>query len=183
MAIKTVMRAWKCPKCGKLYMREEWANKCCQEYFCEVCGKSVPKYRLKCAACSEKAKFEKAEKITEQQWRDKYSNKFHMVSFDGEHYFDSIESFKEDWAEEQYLDEGEDVTYPEHIWDTEEIPIIIDTGWIIEHTIENSEYEDFEFDDVGVKELTDYINNWNKKYGKEGYSISYKTAILLDKEN
>ena len=68
------IKAYKCDKCGKIYVDKSVAEICCKQYFCEYCGKETPKYFLACSECSDKRNFEKATKMTYEEYIEKYPN-------------------------------------------------------------------------------------------------------------
>lgn len=73
MATKKTMDIWFCDKCGKGYTSEYAANICCKQYHCSVCGVETPRYITKCDSCRDKELFEKAQKMTWEEYLEKSS--------------------------------------------------------------------------------------------------------------
>ena len=152
MAIKENMDLYRCEKCKKLYTSEYAANICCKQYHCRVCGKETPQYMLICDSCAEHERFEKARKMTLAEYYEEFPG--NMLYY-GEEFYDDIES----------LLDSIDCDY-------EDIP----------KYEEDSDVEDFYFDDAGAKELREFVKQWNAKYAKSYYSWNDKVVVMLPPE-
>lgn len=177
MASQVTIKRWECPVCHNLYTSEYAADHCCMEYHCEVCGKPTKKYFLKCSECAEKERFDKAKKITEEEWDNLHKDEDWMVYY-GDTYYYSIEDFLDNFDEDYMVINK---SLPKYVWATKKIPVEIDAEWVLDNTIENASCEDdgFDFDEVGQEEFCNFCSSWNDKYGKYVYEVDYKIVILL----
>lgn len=86
MATKRTMDIWFCDKCGKGYASEYAASICCKQYHCSVCGIETPRYITKCDSCRNKELFEKAQKMTWEEYEEKFPG--NMLYWNDEFYSD-----------------------------------------------------------------------------------------------
>ena len=70
MATKKNIGMWACDKCGTLYPSKYAADICCKQYHCKVCGVETLRYMLKCECCREKAQFDKATKMSVEEYAE-----------------------------------------------------------------------------------------------------------------
>lgn len=176
MAERVQIYGYKCEKCGKIFAGggigtdEYLANICCKQYYCEDCGKPTEKYNMVCGECMEKRKFDKAKKMSYSQYVQEFPN--YMIWFNDKYYME-LEELIEDL-------ECDDLPIPEYVWGTEKERIEINIENEIENTEQNSDLEDFYFDNT--KELIDFVEKWNKENGTDAYYMSYNIAIVLTPE-
>jgi hypothetical protein len=163
--------AYQCPVCGKVYLNEESADRCCEPKRC-ACGEIVSIYRTQCDTCSKleskrwaNEKYEKAPKITVAEYIEKFPNNGVFV---GVNYYDDI-----DYAIES--NEGEDFV----MYGSEEMYITLSTENMLEQALEDA-YEDAEFDADAIDELNDFIEKWNEKHRLLCYQES--NLIILTEE-
>jgi hypothetical protein len=163
---------YQCPICGKVYLNEESADRCCEPKKC-ACGEIVSIYRTQCDSCNKlelkrwaNEKYEKAPKMTVAEYIEKFPNNGVFV---GENYYDDI-----DYAIES--NEGEDFV----MYGSEETYCILDTENMIESALEDA-HEDAEFDADALAELEEFITQWNEKHRLLCYSET-NLVILPDKE-
>ena len=45
--------AYRCGKCGRVFVNKETAEKCCAPGKCDICGCELPPYHTRCDSCSE----------------------------------------------------------------------------------------------------------------------------------
>lgn len=176
MAKKVQVDGYMCEKCGKVYAGggigtdEYLANMCCKQYYCEDCGKPTEKYNLVCPECSEKRKFDKAKKMS----YDEYIKQFpgYPIWHNDEYYWE-LEELKE----YQY---DSDLEMPEYVWGTKKERVEVNIESAIDDAECNSNLEDFYFDDT--KELIDFVKKWNEENGTDAFYQSYEIAIVLTPE-
>jgi hypothetical protein len=174
METKTIqVEAYQCGKCGTVHRDKYLAEHCCFVYHCDICGKELNNYHTRCHECSEKVRFEKANKIK----LDEYQGKgFYSESFGwNEGYFFDIDELLD------YCD-GEQISVPKYVWGCTEVPVTIDADDILERATE----EAFE-DAIDNLEMVDELVEFCKKFNEANSDvITYwnddKTAILLEKK-
>lgn len=174
-------KAYKCKNCGTTYLDQSFAEKCCQPRHCEDCGTELlyKSFRTVCEPCSEKRYFNKSVQMTIEEYNEKYPD--NMVFYNDTYYSD-VDSCLEilfDTCDKDELNEL--VENLEFIYGTEANRVELDGDSIIEDMETNSDIEDFQVDDAGYKELNDFLDGWNKKYGTTCYSQD-KIAILVPRE-
>ena len=160
---------WQCTECGKLYGSKEQAELCHKEYICENCGAKAPRYRLLCEKCDEQKTFDRANKMTYDEYIEK--NPGNMIFYNGE-YYSELEDLLDDLA---YYEED----VPKYVYGTTKYRVEIDAQDVLDTEEENSNLEDFYFDDYGRLEFIHFVEEWNKKYGTDAYTVDYDTIILL----
>ncbi len=173
MGVKRVdnIPLYMCTECGILYGDRLQAELCHKKYFCEDCGAEAPKYHFYCDDCSKKREYERATKMTYDEYIQKYPG--NMIVY-GDTYYMELEDL---------LDELEEEEIEDYIYGTEKERIEIDADCILSDLEDNADVEDFYIDDVGKEELYNFVEQWNKKYGQEVYYINKDIIILLpDKE-
>ena len=172
MAIKENMDLYRCEKCKKLDTSEYAANICCKQYHCRVCGKETPQYMLICDSCAEHERFEKARKMTLAEYYEEFPG--NMLYY-GEEFYDDIESLL-DSIDYDYED------IPKYVYGTTMESMEIDANQMLQQAEEDSDVEDFYFDDAGAKELREFVKQWNAKYAKSYYSWNDKVVVMLPPE-
>lgn len=171
MAKEVAIRGYQCEKCGATYAFEGQADYCCKEYHCRRCGCKTPKGWLICDKCNEEEKYEKAIKMTYDEYIKEYGD--NMVVF-GDDYYSDIEDVI-DYCESYEIDT------PKYVWGTKKYRAEIDGERIEEWTLDNT-FEDTEFSKDGRAELHLFIEEWNKKYGLDYYCENNKIAVIVPDE-
>lgn len=168
MGIKRVdnIPLWQCTECGRLYTSKLEAEICHKEYFCEDCGKKTPQYHLVCDECSKKRRYDKATKMTYDEYIKKYPG--NMI-FYGDKYYMELEDL---------LDELEGQEIDDYIYGTDKERIEIDANCIISNLEDNADVEDFYIDSTSEDELYDFVKQWNEKYGQDVYYVNFNIIIL-----
>lgn len=174
------IKAWKCEKCGKYYLKKSATDDCCKDkpetkYSCRVCGCDTEAFKLICDTCFNLEQFAKAKKV-------KYSE--YKVGYLWDEAKDGYFRDKEE-LEERYLDDAEDVEnegafleIPTWCYGCREIPFEVDIDGAIENALENM-YEDF--NDIEDEDgLRDFVKVWNAKQNGMTYESDYKTVVLLN---
>ena len=154
-------------KCNKIYYEKEAAEDCCKPYHCQDCGVETRRYWLRCDPCSEKRKYEKAEKLTKWDgpvYRDGYGHR------DG--FFYDVGDLLEDC-------EAEGVNPPEWVFICKEKKHEIDPDQVIESMFDDA-YEEAYEDLVDVEELREFIKDWNDKQNIVTYYPDYSRVLLLE---
>lgn len=170
-----VIEAYECLKCGHAYRTPEAAEKCCADKHCERCGAVLPDkyYFTLCQKCREeieeerkKEAIEKATKMSLSEYLKKYPNL--MFTDNNDNYWTDIDDFMDFCEMNEWI--------PEYIYGTYETYATIDIEYAMDCALDDS-YEDAEFDPQGVKELEDFIKDWNEKYKVVSYLPD--TSIVL----
>ena len=165
------MSIYVCDKCGKMYFDKYVAEICCKDYFCEDCGAPTPKYHLVCEKCSKKRRYEKATKMTYDEYIEKYPD--NMIVY-GDEYYTELEDLLDDLKGQKPDD---------YIYGTDKERIEINADCVLSDLEDNADIEDFYIDDAGREELYNFIDQWNAKYGQDIYCLNEKVIILLSEED
>lgn len=176
MSIK--IDAYTCEKCGKAWLLKEKADDCCKEKEprkCRVCGKKIEPPYLICCACKTKERYEKAKKIKYSEYKIGCLWDEHM-----EQYFYDKEELMEAYLD-QALEKGEQPIYPEWCFGCVEKHFKINIDAALEFAEEDM-YDEFDRnqDLVDLKELYDFIEQWNKRQSAKAYYMDYTTVVLLN---
>jgi hypothetical protein len=171
---KIIIEAYKCEKCSQLYYNESSAINCCKSGNCNSCGKEISQYRSECDECIKKQKFKSATKYTYEQYVKEFPDNY---IFYNDKYYRDIEELSEDIYEYDCEDK---VEFPKYVYGTNEIIIDIDIENVICNAEEDSDVEDFEFNNT--KELIDFVNKWNKNNSQKTYAMTYNKVIYVSKE-
>lgn len=142
--------------------------------FC-ICGQPLEKYyKLLCSACQgareaerEKARFEKAEKISIEDYDG-------PIVWDDE-YYDSVDALL-DHCESEGLD------VPEYVWSTSPQVFSLSAENVIERELELQEMHEDAYDYVGTKakdNLQAYLDVWCKELNLVSYFANTSRAVLL----
>lgn len=155
------LKVWQCEECGAVYESSLRAESCCKVYQCDTCGKFLEKYRTRCDACIEKLKYEKAKKISYEEYKEQYPEEM-LVTKKGE-----------------FIEEpnGEDDYYYATI--TEKVGI--DADEVIE-SIQDRLYEDGEISEEGIEKLEEFAKEWNKKYALPVYHEDRYIVVEVKKK-
>lgn len=71
---------------------------------------------------------------------------------------------------------------PKYVYGTTMESMEIDANQMLQQAEEDSDVEDFYFDDIAAKELREFVKQWNAKYAKSYYSWNDKVVIMLPPE-
>lgn len=71
---------------------------------------------------------------------------------------------------------------PKYVYGTTMESMEIDANQMLQQAEEDSDVEDFYFDDVAAKELREFVKQWNAKYAKSYYSWNDKVVVMLPTE-
>lgn len=175
MATERMVKLWACDKCGKLYQDKYVADICCKQYHCEICGKETPRYMLKCNSCQEKARFEKAKKMTPEEYEATCPG--NMVFWEDE-YYASVDELLERLA-----DEGMSLgDLPKYCYGTTRVYMRLESGEILEHIEEEIDCEDLHFSDEAYKEFKEFAAKWNEKHEEYCFFCDDEIVILIPEE-
>jgi len=169
--------AYKCYICGTTYINKESADNCCKPKYCENCGSELTKnrsYFTICKSCEEKQEFDKAKKYSYDEYMKLHKDDCYTLCILDNFYTDIDDLFDQ-------LDEDDfnEIEYCNGIYKDE---VNLDGDSIIEELEENSEIEDWEVDEKGRKEMIDFIDQWNKKYGTVRYNCDDGVIVLINKK-
>ena len=176
IATKKNMDIYVCETCGGLYVNETAANNCCKQYRCEVCGVETPPFRLKCEACSEKARFEKARKMTIEEYQKEFPD---FMIFHDDDYFGSVEELLEAYT---WGDRGELDKMPDYCYGTYQIHMRLRSDRILEEIEEDFDCEDVGYSEEAYREFAEFAKQFNDKYEQHGYYVDNKIVILIPPE-
>lgn len=140
-------------------------------YYCEECEAETRKYVLLCDGCNDRRLYNKAEKLTPDQYdgwiqRDGYGY--------NEGYFKSVDALVE-WCED------EDIDLPDWVFCCEGTKHELDIDNAIENMLEDA-FEDARDHLVDEKELFDFVKRWNAKQNIISYYPDYKRVVVLKGE-
>jgi hypothetical protein len=144
------------------------AKKCCEHYFCSVCGKDLgaKTYYSKCTDCVSKEIQEKTEIV-------EYTNQI-IANEDGGNYFETIGE-----AIDHYYDDfmEDETSIPEYLfvcnvdkWEG------IDIDNVIENGMENH-HENAGDQIVDIEEIRSFVKEWNAKQKVESWNVFNKQKI------
>lgn len=172
------IKAWKCDKCSKVWLDKQVADDCCKDKEgtnkCHVCGCDVNKPYIICSDCKEKERFEKAKKVKYNDY-----NVGCMWDENKDKYFWEKEDLEEDYYNDAF-DNGEEPVCPEWCYGCTVIPFKVDIDCAIERASEDM-HDEFENSMiVDLKELYEFVENWNKKQSAVTYYMDYNTVVLLN---
>ena len=156
---------YQCEKCNQYYWTKQSAEKCCPTRYCEDCGKELTNYFSVCEKCHEKRIYDRAEKLTYEEYVKKYPN--NMLYYNEKYYGDL----------EELLDSFIDEEIPKYCYGTTAEKIEIDIDYAIENAEEDM--EDSFFDREGLEELRKYVEEWNKKYGYNSFWENEKVIVII----
>lgn len=168
---EVTVTGYKCKTCGKVYIDKYLAELCHKKYYCEVCGKETERYWLICDSCREKKQYNEATKISYKEYLEKYPG--YMI-YDGSDYYQDLDELIE-------MYEWDDKQLPEYVYGTIKERIEVNIENAIECAEEDSNCEDFSFDNT--EELIKYVDDWNKTNGTYMYYVNTKLIILLTEED
>ena len=176
---------WMCGKCRRLHGTnmdrdpQAAANHCCMPYICNGgCGKLLPheKYRTRCDECCSKDRqekearaFEKAKKLTPQEWDgpvfDRHDNFF--MSLDD--FFDRCHD-DEDYRK-----------YGTYVWCAREIKFSPNVEHMIESALDNHHEDAGDLISTeATKELEDFVEQWAAKQGVLSYEPDGKNVVVIE---
>lgn len=167
------VKAYKCDKCGKIYTDKYLAEICCKQYYCEKCGKPVSRYKTRCNSCQAKYIYDKATKMTYEEYIKKYPNYPIVDTVNGEFY----------WELEDYIDFINNETeppYPTYCFGATKKRLEIDLDQVFENI--NYDIEDG-YELTITKDLEDFIDKWNKGNGQDIFYINENIVVEFNKEN
>lgn len=177
--------AYACGKCHtvvasvKFYgeKSEDVARKHCgvAQYQCWECGVNTPKYCTRCEGCVSKERYEKAEKITPDEWQDEWVS-------DGAQYFENLEMFFDYYFDTKPEDR------PDFIYTTNEVRWSgIHLGNLFERELEEYYCDEGGYDPVDhltdVAELEAFLKKWNEKQDIAVYEENRMKIIVLTPED
>ena len=170
---------WACPKCGKAYVSQAWADNCCFYHAPRpcVCGKTTKsEYQYKCDDCATVARLIKAKQVPESEYSG-YVFSEHMAGYE-DGYYRSADYFREAWGDA--ADEDSSTEMPCYVWAcTAKTWGGIDLDRAIEGDLEEH-FEDAADHIVDEKELYDFVADWNKKQHIVSYTMDPGRVVVLD---
>lgn len=164
---------YQCEKCGEFYRVKYVADECCKEKLeystCNDCGTVINKNRSICTECWLKNKFEKGKKIKYSEYKEEY-----LYDESSEKYFSDLEELEEYYYEIE-------INRPKWVFGCYGVPFQIDIDSALENASEE-QYEDFDYENesIDLKDLLDFVEEWNKKQITRTWNSDYGQIILLD---
>lgn len=168
------IKAFTCAKCGRGYTDKLTAEKCCETKYCEDCGKELEYkwYRTICSSCSDKRNYDKATKISYSEYIISHKDDYYTLCI-GDNFYSDIEDLFDSLDE----DEFNEITYCNGVYKEY---MELDYESIIQEFEENTDIDDWQVDKEGYEEFKLFLEQWNKKYGTDRYSIDDKVIVLID---
>lgn len=169
------IKAYTCAKCGRGYTDKLTADKCCETKYCEDCGKELEYkwYRNVCSSCLDKRDYDKATKIPYDEYMKLHKDDYYCLANGTDYFYSDIEELFDSLDE----DEFDEIRYCYGIYKDY---MALDYESIIEEFENEVNIEDWEVDDEGREELRIFLEQWNKKYGTDRYSVDDKVIVLID---
>jgi uncharacterized protein YpmB len=170
-----------CSECRCVYVDKKMADWCHGDRLC-ACGKKIERgyHTEKCDKCcsdemqakeasKEAARFDKAKKITEAEYKE-------GMLYDGDRYFNDVED-----AVEHY--ECNDSAPPEYLWACKRAELPTASAESIYENLLEAMWDDADTSDLyGVKELEAAVTAFNKENRSiQLWEPDYSTAILVEK--
>lgn len=152
---------------------------------CELCGEIMRKGLLR-HDCKEQQMLNREKEIEEERKRFEKARKLsieeYTKQFPNNYIFCDDEFFSEvgDLLDRMHGEYFENI--PKYCYGTERIPILLDAYTILSHAEEEAECEDFSFGIAARKELEEFVETWNKKYGSYYFTPDYSIAIIIPEE-
>lgn len=178
------VKAWKCENCGKAFLVKEFADKCCDDIKkpkinnCRVCGCEVNPPWMICRECREKERFEKAQKVKYSEYKTQW-----LWDESKQEYFSDKEALQDRYDDDAFDEQGDNTVaqYPVWCYGCIEIPFRVNIDTAVERAGEDM-YEEFDASKeiVELKELTDFVEVWNKKQTARAFVVDYKKVVLLN---
>lgn len=173
---------YQCEKCHKHWALSYKTDECCKDkpekkYTCRVCGCDTQEFRLICGICLNQERFSKATKVKYSEYEVGY-----LWDETKDEYFSGKEELEEKYYDDVYDEDLHIVPeIPTWCYGCIATPFSIDIDSAIERAEEDM-YEDFEAekDGINLKELRDYVQEWNEKQTSKSYDVDYKTVVLLN---
>lgn len=172
MAKCETLAVYTCEKCGKRYLNEYAANKCCAPSHCSVCGCETPKYILKCDLCREKELYAKAKKMTLKEYEDQHPD---LMLFYNDEYFDGIDALTDYCLYHE-------ISVPEYVYGTEIVYGEIDVDNVLESIEENLNCEDCSFSNKARSEFEAFAKHWNKIHKLSCFNVDESIVVLIPPE-
>lgn len=161
------VKAYKCEVCKKAYMGKDDADKCCVPKPCEDCGKELPLnyYYTVCDLCRESRKYNKAVKMTLEE----YQNQYVMIN---DRLIDIIDEI-EDWDEE--------FERPAYGYGVEECFVKLNADGIIDNLNDQVSFEDEieMFSEAAKTEICEFCEKWNARNAYQYYEENPKILVLI----
>lgn len=166
----TETSAYQCGECKKVYLDRRMAEQCCLHKYCEDCGCELPSrwYKFVCKSCDLKRLYDKAEKLTPDQWDD-------WVQRDGYGYNDGFFESVDDLLE-YCKDTGSEP--PDWVFCCKGIRHQLDADQILDNMLDDA-YDDAPDQIVDEDSLRDFIKAWNAKQIVSTYYPDYTKVVVL----
>lgn len=176
---------WQCGECGQAYKEQKYADECCiktypEEHECHECGKKITYILDLCDSCLSKKRYEEAVKISIEKYMKLYEG--FPIELNGDIlYFDnSIKRFEE--ILKKYNKPYAYGTQRKLIGFDKDTEIERLRDAVSAETYFESLSTGLDFSEKAYEEYTEFMENWNKKYGLYYYEGS-GLIILSSKES
>lgn len=167
-------KAFYCTNCGEIYLTESEAEACCKPNECEGCGAEIPHDEHKCEACKEVDRFNAATKYTYLEYEKQFPD-MGLVYYNGEYYANA-----EHCVCSVYNCGGwTALNAMTHIWGVYQNSHNLNAEKLILDFIQSARFASSKVSPEGLRKLSAYLHDWNKRYGFYSFSVDYKTAILI----
>lgn len=169
MAIKRTLDTYTCEKCGRIYLNEQKAVDCCAPYHCECCGRETPRYILKCETCRRKEKYEKARKLTIQEYESEFPG---YMLYDGSDFFADLDELVDHY-------EYNDCPLPMYVFGTFRVYGQLSPFAILKEIEDELDCEDLMFDQAAYDEFRAFAKTWNERHEIYCYHPCEDIVVLI----
>lgn len=175
----TTEKEYLCPICQKPHWEKVSAERCCQNT-CKVCGKPLHRLLDICDSCRKKQAFDRAKKLSIEEWEAQYPG-YMVFCPSGEEAYADVDELLSQWA--ICHQEGDD--FPAYCSGSTRTIFELDDQDILCDAIERFEID---LDEVPVidkharQDLADLIGKWNAKHRRPFYTENDSVVILIPPE-
>lgn len=163
--------AYRCGKCGRVFVDKAMAEKCCLPGKCDMCGCELPPYHTRCDACSEIYKWNHAEN---HMTYDEY------VAKTGHGMLYYHERFYDEWEDLVYYLEANEEDFPQdnigiYGITQEKLCFSFDNLYYL---LSDNAYEDWEMDEDQQQKIEEFCADYKNIYADTILWPDYNTAII-----
>ena len=165
--------AYRCGKCGRIFVNKEMAEKCCAPGKCDICGCELPPYHTRCDACSEIYKWNHAKyHLTYDEYLAKSG---HGILYYHERFYDDLEDLV-------YRLEADEEEFPQDnvgIYGITQEKLCFSFDNLHDMLSDNA-CEDWEIDEDQQEEIEKFCVTYRNSYADTVWWPDYNTAIIPD---
>lgn len=165
-------QAYECTECKQIYLTQESAKNCCKPYYCDICNAPTRRYVLRCKICQDKIKFDKARKLTPEEYNSEFPGNMIYSEYT---YYLSMDDLLECYGCDSKI-------LPSYCYGTNKMKLKLDIEYALKMEEENAERA-VTFSEDAYKYAKFFEEIFNKQYVKTYYLVNKNIIILLDSEN